>query len=61
VGMRSMVGGALREAESRSIVAAQSEGGEVDVDNSNTTITKSLRKRTVAARSEAGVEAMVCS
>jgi hypothetical protein len=59
--MRSMVGGALREAESRSIVAAQSEGGEVDVDNSNTTITKSLRKRMVAARFEAEVEVAACS
>jgi hypothetical protein len=43
----------------RSSAAACSEGGEVD--GSNATMTKSLRKRTVAARSEARVVVAVCS
>jgi hypothetical protein len=38
-----------------------SEGGRVEVDSGNMTMTKSLRKRTTVARSEAGVEAAVCS
>jgi hypothetical protein len=38
-----------------------SKGGRVEVDSSSTTMTKSLRKRTAAAHSEAGVEAVVCS
>jgi hypothetical protein len=42
-------------------VAARSEGGRAEVDNSSTTMTKSLRKRMAAACSEAGVEAAACS
>jgi hypothetical protein len=43
------------------MVAARYEGGGVEVDGDSVTMTKRLRKRTVAARSEAGVEAVVCS
>jgi hypothetical protein len=42
-------------------VAVCSEGGGVEVDGSSATITKSLRKKTAAARSEAGVEEVACS
>jgi uncharacterized protein (UPF0261 family) len=42
-------------------VAARCEGGGVEVDGDSVTMTKRLRKRTVAACSEAGVEAVVCS
>jgi hypothetical protein len=45
----------------RSTAAARSEGGGVEVDNGGATMTKSLRKRTAVARSEAGVEAAACS
>jgi hypothetical protein len=51
----------LREVESRSMSVARSEGGRVEVDSGSTTITKSLRRRTVVACSEAEVEAVVCS
>jgi hypothetical protein len=40
---------------------ACSEGGGVEVDGGSVTMTKSLRKRTVAARSEGRVEAAACS
>jgi hypothetical protein len=49
------------EAGSRSTVAACSEGGRVEVDSGNATMTKSLRKRMATARSEAGDEAVTCS
>jgi hypothetical protein len=39
----------------------RSEEGRVEVDSGSATMTKSLRKRTAVARSEAGVEAAVCS
>jgi hypothetical protein len=52
---------APREAESRSMTAACFEGGGVEVDSSSATMTKNLRKRMVAACSEAGLEAMTCS
>jgi hypothetical protein len=42
-------------------VAVRSKGGRVEVDSSSATMTKSLRKRTVAARSEARVEAAASS
>jgi hypothetical protein len=42
------------------MTATRSKGGGVEVDGGSVTMTKSLRKRTVA-RSEAGVEAMTCS
>jgi hypothetical protein len=42
-------------------VVACSEGCGVEVDDGCTTMTKSLRKRTAAARSEAGVEVAACS
>jgi hypothetical protein len=42
-------------------VVAHSKGGGVEVDNGSATMTKSLRKRMVAARSEAGVEVAACS
>jgi hypothetical protein len=37
---------AQREAGSRSTATARSEGGRVEVDSNNVTMTKSLRKRT---------------
>jgi hypothetical protein len=37
------------------------EGGGVEVDGSSVIMIKSLRKTTVVARSEAGVEAAACS
>jgi hypothetical protein len=40
---------------------ARSKGGEVEVDDDSTTMTKSIGKRTVAARSEARVEVAACS
>jgi hypothetical protein len=40
---------------------ACSEGGGVEIDGGSATMTKSLRKRTTAAQSEAGVEAVACS
>jgi hypothetical protein len=43
------------------MAAVHSEGGRVEVDSGSTTMTKSLRKRTVMACSEAGVEAVACS
>jgi hypothetical protein len=43
-----------------STAAARSEGGGVEVDLGSATMTKSLRKRTVAARSEAGVKVATC-
>jgi hypothetical protein len=39
---------------------AHSKGGGVEVDLGSAIMTKSLRKRTVAARSEAGVEVAAC-
>jgi hypothetical protein len=42
-------------------VAARSKGDGVEVDSDRTTMTKSLRKRTTVAHSEAGVEAAACS
>jgi hypothetical protein len=38
-----------------------SKGARVEVDSGSTTMTKSLRKRTTVARSEAAVEAGACS
>jgi hypothetical protein len=52
---------AQREAGSRSTARARSKGGGVEVDSGSVTVTKSLRKRTVAACSEAGVKAAACS
>jgi hypothetical protein len=46
---------------SRSIAEVKSEGGRVEVDNGSVTMTKSLRKRTAVARSEAGVKVAACS
>jgi hypothetical protein len=43
------------------MAAVRSEGGRVEVDSSNTIMTKSSRKNMAAARSKAGVEAAVCS
>jgi hypothetical protein len=43
------------------MVAAHIEGGRVEVDGDSMIMTKSLRKRTTVARSEAGVEAAACS
>jgi hypothetical protein len=43
------------------MAGARFEGGGVEVDSGSVTMTKSLRKRTAAARSEAGVEAAACS
>jgi hypothetical protein len=43
------------------MAAAHSEGGRVEVDGSSAIMTKSLRKRTTVARSEAEVEVAVCS
>jgi hypothetical protein len=43
------------------MVAALSEGGRVEVNSGSATMTKSLRKRTVVACSEAGVESVACS
>jgi hypothetical protein len=40
--------------------AARSKGGRVEVQGGSVTMTKSLRKRTVAAHSEAGVKVVVC-
>jgi hypothetical protein len=40
---------------------ARSEGGGVEVDDGSATMTKSLRKRTAATRSEAGVKVASCS
>jgi hypothetical protein len=45
----------------RSTAVVHSEGGEAEVDGGSATMTKSLRKRTAAARFEAGVEAAACS
>jgi hypothetical protein len=42
-------------------MAAHSGEGGVDVDGDSATMTKSLRKRTTAARFEARVEAVACS
>jgi hypothetical protein len=39
---------------------ARSEGGGVEVDSSNMTMTESLRKRIAVARFEGGVEAATC-
>jgi hypothetical protein len=52
---------AQREAGSRSMTAACSEEGGVEVDDGSVTMAKSSRKRTVVARSKAGVEAAACS
>jgi hypothetical protein len=46
---------------SRSMVVAYSDGGGVEVDSGSAIMTKSLRKRMVVARPEAGVEAAACS
>jgi hypothetical protein len=43
------------------MAAACSEGGGVEVDSGNMTMTKRLRKRTAATCSGAGDEAAVCS
>jgi hypothetical protein len=43
------------------MVAMCSEGDGVKVDNGSMTMTKSLRKRTMVACSEAGVEAVECT
>jgi hypothetical protein len=43
------------------MAVAHSEGGGVEVDDGSVTMTKSLRKRTAVARSEAKVEAATCS
>jgi hypothetical protein len=43
------------------MVAVRSEGGGVEVDGGSVTMTKSLTKRTAAARSEAGDKAAACS
>jgi hypothetical protein len=40
---------------------ARSEGGGVEVDSGSATMSKSLRKRTAAAGSEARVKAATCS
>jgi hypothetical protein len=40
---------------------ARSEGGGVEVDSGSVTMSKSLRKRTAVACSEAGVKAATCS
>jgi hypothetical protein len=45
----------------RSTAAARFEGGGVEGDGDSTTMTKSLRKRIVAACSEARVEVAACS
>jgi hypothetical protein len=45
----------------RLTAVVRSEGGRVEVDNSSVTMTKSLRKRTTTARSEAGVKAAASS
>jgi hypothetical protein len=45
----------------RSTVAACFEGGRVEVDSGSATMTKSLRKWTVAACSKAEVEVVGCS
>jgi hypothetical protein len=50
-----------RKAGSRSTAATRSKGGRVEVDGGSATMTKSLRKRMAAARSEVGVEAETCS
>jgi hypothetical protein len=39
----------------------RSEGGGVEVNGGSVTMTKSLRKRMAAARSETGVEEVACS
>jgi hypothetical protein len=53
---------AQKEAGSRSMVVACSEGGGVEVDGGSVTMTKRLWKRTVAAVcSGAGDEAVACS
>jgi hypothetical protein len=52
---------AQREVGSRSMAVALSEGGGVEVDSDSVTMTKSLRKRMAAARSDAGVKAAACS
>jgi hypothetical protein len=43
------------------MMAVCSEGGGVEVDDSNMTMTESLRKKIAVARSEGGVEAAACS
>jgi hypothetical protein len=43
------------------MTAACSEEGGVEVDDSSVTMAKSSRKRTMVARSKAGVEAAACS
>jgi hypothetical protein len=43
------------------MAATCSEGGGVEVDSGNMTMTKRLRKRTAATCSEARVEAAACS
>jgi hypothetical protein len=43
------------------MVAAHIEGGRVEVDGGSMIMTKSLRKRTTVARSEAKVKAAACS
>jgi hypothetical protein len=43
------------------MAVARFEGGRVEVDGGSVTMTKSLRKRTTTACSEAGVEAVACS
>jgi hypothetical protein len=42
------------------MVAVCSKGDGVEVDNGNVTMTKSLRKRTAVACSEAGVKVAAC-
>jgi hypothetical protein len=42
------------------MVAVHSEGDGVEVDSGNVTMTKSFRKRTVVACSEAGVKVAAC-
>jgi hypothetical protein len=42
-------------------VVTRSKGGGVEVDGGSMTMTKSSRKRTAVARSEAGVKATACS
>jgi hypothetical protein len=43
------------------MVAVRSEGGGVEVNGGSVTMTKSLTKRMVAARSEAGDKEAACS
>jgi hypothetical protein len=51
----------LRESGLRSTAAACFEGGRAEFNDGGVTMTKSLRKRTVVARSETGVDAATCS